>query len=66
MLKPNNRQRLCQLMEDYSITPKEVAEMLNRSYRTVLIWRSKYRQDIPDHLLELLELKLDGRQRSLP
>lgn len=58
VLKPDNTQRLCQLMAEYSVSPREVAEMLNRSYQTVLIWRSVNAQNIPDSLLELLELKL--------
>lgn len=66
MLKPTNTQRLCKLMDEHSVSPVEVAEMLNRSYKTVLIWRSKSEQNIPHHLLELLELKLAQRKRAAP
>ena len=45
-------------MARYQLTPRDVARLLNRSYQTVLIWRSVSPQTIPDTLLELLELKL--------
>jgi len=55
---PTNTQSLSQLMADYQLSPLDVARLLNRSYQTVLIWRSVSPQDIPDTLLELLDLKL--------
>ncbi len=64
MQKPDNTQRLCKVMADYSVSPREVAEMLNRSYQTVLIWRSVNDQNIPDSMLELLELKLSLRGKE--
>ena len=46
-----NTLRLREIMRENSLTPLDVAEILNRSYQTVLIWRSVNDQDIPDNLL---------------
>lgn len=53
-----NTEKLRLLMQQHAVTPHQVAEILDRSYQTVLTWRSLNQQDIPDSLLELLELKL--------
>lgn len=54
-----NTLRLREIMRENSLTPLDVAEILNRSYQTVLIWRSVNDQDIPDNLLRLLELHIE-------
>ena len=37
---------------------EHIAELVGRSKHTVYEWLSKRRQEIPDHMLELLKLKL--------
>lgn len=60
-----NTLRLREIMRENSLTPLDVAEILNRSYQTVLIWRSVNDQDIPDNLLRLLELHIKtGREKT--
>ena len=60
-----NTLRLREIMRENSLTPQDVAEILNRSYQTVLIWRSVNDQDIPDNLLRLLELHIEtGREKT--
>lgn len=60
-----NSLRLREIMRENSLTPLDVAEILNRSYQTVLIWRSVNDQDIPDNLLRLLELHIEkGREKT--
>jgi len=53
-----NTEKLRQIMQRHALTSHQVAEILNRSCQTVRIWRCVNTQDIPDSLLELLELKL--------
>lgn len=57
-----NTQHLGQIMAHYALSPRDVSLLLNRSYQTVLAWRSVSPQTIPDTLLELLELKLRTTQ----
>ena len=59
-----NTARLRRLMTQHQVTPREVAALLNRSYQTVLTWRSINDQNIPDSMLELLELKLSKRGKE--
>lgn len=59
-----NTTRLHRLMTQHRVTPREVAALLNRSYQTVLTWRSTNDQNIPDSMLELLELKLSQRGKE--
>ncbi len=54
-------QRLIALMADHNVGIPDVAELVNRSEKTVRMWRSKNEPSIPDELLELLELKLAQR-----
>lgn len=50
---------LHELMADRSLTCKQVAELLGRSEKTVLIWRTKSDDKvIPDNALQLLKYKL--------
>lgn len=60
-----NTEKLRQLMQHHGVSPREVAAILNRSYQSVLIWRSVNPQDIPDSLLELLEFKLLQRSKGI-
>lgn len=53
-----NRDKLVQLKIDNNLTKKDLATMLNRSTSTISTYLSKSGVDIPDHLVELLELKL--------
>lgn len=56
--------RLRELMKKYSLSVADVAEMTGRSESTVHIWRSSgENRVIPQQTLELLELKLAGRNR---
>lgn len=57
-----NTARLRTLMVEHKVTPKEVAAMLSRSYQTILKYRCKNGNIMPDSLLELLELKLKDRK----
>lgn len=59
-----NTHRLRALMDQYDLSPQDVADLLHRSYQTVLIWRSVNQQTIPDNMLDLLEMKLAGRKGS--
>jgi predicted DNA-binding protein (MmcQ/YjbR family) len=60
-----NTTKLIQLMSEYKVTSKEVAELLQRSYQTVLKYRCKHNGNtIPTSLLELLELKLKARKEA--
>lgn len=58
MQPSENTEKLRKIMQRHALTPRQVAELLDRSYQSVLAWRSINQQDIPDSLLELLELKL--------
>lgn len=58
---PNSR-RLIALMDAHGASPRDIAEMTGRSYKTVLQWRSSKTQIIPDVMLEFLELKLNSCQ----
>jgi len=54
-----NSNKLKLLMIQYDKTPEDIALILNRSLGTVYQWTAKrVVQQIPDPLLELLELKL--------
>ena len=57
-----NTARLRVLMTEHKVTPKEVATLLNRGYQTILKYRCKNGNIMPDSLLELLELKLKDRK----
>tara|TARA_R100000808_G_scaffold18323_1_gene40165 strand:- start:880 stop:1047 length:168 start_codon:yes stop_codon:yes gene_type:complete len=45
-------------MEAYKVDSVEVGKILNRKPATVSVYVAASGVDIPDHLLELLELKL--------
>lgn len=50
---------LHKIMEDNKLSAREVGGILGRKPITVLIWRCKDdKRTIPQHALELLELKL--------
>lgn len=49
-------------MEAHDLSVQDVATLLGRAHHTCKVWRTRNVQDIPDHLLELLELKLLARK----
>jgi len=53
-----NRDRLVHLMATYNVDSVEVGKILSRKPATVSVYVAASGVDIPDHLLELLELKL--------
>lgn len=57
--KPNT---LKTIMDDQGLTPTDVSEILGCSVWTVYHWRTSY--EIPDHKLELLQLKLAARDQA--
>jgi hypothetical protein len=55
----DNSSKLKLLMIQYDKTPDDVAVLLSREKSTVYQWTAKnVEQQIPDQLLELLQLKL--------
>lgn len=58
-----NKERLKDLMEDTGLTRKEIARILNISSDTVNAWlkSGKSARQLPDNILELLELKANFR-----
>jgi DNA-binding Xre family transcriptional regulator len=56
--------RLRELMKKHRLSASDVADMVGRSEATVFVWRSAGdHRVIPANTLELLELKLAGRNR---
>lgn len=53
----SNRKSLSRLMSERDISISTVAAILNRKKATVYAWVSVSGVDIPDHSLELLEIK---------
>ena len=62
-MQHHNTARLRQLMAEHKLSCPDVAKLLGRAHQTVLIWCSVNPQNIPDSMLELLELKLAMRAR---
>lgn len=58
MVTLDNTQRLKELMAKHGLSASDVAAMLNRSVQSVYEWRCVNDRNIPDHLLDLLELRL--------
>jgi hypothetical protein len=62
----NNRERLIELIADYKLDRRQVAELVSVKRDTVDHWltsnESKSHEEIPDMAIELLEIKL----RQLP
>jgi len=62
----NNRERLIELIADYKLDRRQVAELVRVKRDTVDHWLtsnvSKSHEEIPDMAIELLEIKL----RQLP
>lgn len=55
--------RLKALMKAHDLTVEQVAAMTDRSATTVKIWKCKHpARVIPDHLLQLLELKVSKKR----
>ena len=54
----SNTVKLKALMSKHNLRAPDVAKILKRSDQTVREWRCSNANDIPDSLLELLELRL--------
>ena len=54
----SNTKRLHEVMDGHQLKSPDVANLLNRSLKTVQCWRCQSPAPIPDSMLELLELKL--------
>lgn len=61
MTPSGNTTRLKALMAKHRLSAPDVAKILKRSAHTVAEWRCSNANNIPDHLLELLELRLASR-----
>lgn len=58
-----NTEQLRGLMDAHKLKTKDVAEQLDRSEQTVRIWRMENGpRVIPDHMLQLLRLKLESSE----
>ena len=66
----NNRDRLIDLMSDYKLERRDIAELVLVDRDTVDHWllppSSNRRNDIPDMAIELLTLKLASRPKPAP
>lgn len=58
-MKSNNKERLLALMSTHQLSVTKVSELLGRSKGTVRNWRAGT-PCAPDHIIELLELKVWG------
>ncbi|ASD51945.1 transcriptional repressor [Pseudomonas phage PspYZU01] len=59
------REKLMHLQEVHDLSNTEVGELLDRTEKTVRIWRCVGGADIPTHMLELLEVRLAKRAEKL-
>lgn len=59
-----NTQKLKDLMRTHKLKAPQVAALLGRSAHTVREWRCCNANNIPDQLLELLQLKLGSREEK--
>ena len=59
-------QRLKTIMRKHRLKPEQVGKLLNRSTMTVRIWccETDSSKTIPDHSLQLLELKTEQHQSA--
>lgn len=57
-----NRAELKRLMSEHSVSPKDVAAILGRSYQTILNWRSAHDAVPPTNELRLLKFELEARK----
>jgi hypothetical protein len=64
----NNRQRLIDLITEFKLERRDVAELLKVKRDLVDRWlvspESKHRDEIPEMAIELLELKLGAKPRQ--
>lgn len=60
----DNTTKLRALMELYNLSVAQVAELTGRAPNTVNVWRSRLGYSIPDKNLELLELRLQSRNKK--
>jgi transposase len=64
----NNRERLIELITEYNLERRQVAELVRVKRETVDHWltshESKNYEEMPDMAIELLELKLRQMQPS--
>ncbi len=64
MTIPANTTRLLALMSEHKLKAKDVAAILDRTPKTVRMWRCATGPVIPDSLLKLLELELKSRLKQ--
>lgn len=57
-----NRVELKRLMSEYSVSAKDVAEILGRSIQTIHNWRSTADANPPTNELRLLKFELEARK----
>lgn len=60
-----NTEKLKDLMRTHRLKSPDVAALLGRSAHTVRVWRCCNNNNIPDNLLELLELKISLRKEAV-
>lgn len=56
------RDKLKQIMKTHNLRIRDVAKILNRRPQSVRVWLSVAPAEIPEHCLELLELKVAAMQ----
>lgn len=61
----NNREKLMDLMVEYKLERREIADLVHVKRETVDHWlashESKHSEEMPDMAIELLEMKLKQR-----
>ncbi len=63
----NNRERLFDLISEYKLEKREIAELVKVTVETIESWmvshESHHFEEMPDMAIELLELKLKDRSK---
>ena len=66
----NNREKLIDMMIDYQLERREMAELLSVTLETVGHWLlphgSSGHEEVPEMAIELLTLKLASREKPAP
>lgn len=65
MSADEKRAELKRVMREYSVSSKDVAEILGRSSQTIRNWRSSSDAEPPINELRLLKFELEARNASL-
>lgn len=65
MTADEKRAELKQLMSEYSVSAREVSELLGVAYQTVINWRSPASGNVPaSKTLRLLKFELEARNAN--